>query len=654
MVLFCSSGEFESLCRDISGKADVLRLQAKGGSMYPFIRSGDWVDVSLCKGNAGAIRKGEILLFKKEDSLYLHRFLRRAGQGLLVKGDMSYGHDGLISEDDVFGRVVSIKRNGRRIDLCSGCNRAVNVIAADISLVLQYPLLFARKACVLGMTVLNRLQAFKVYRLIAKQALNGKVEVRAAGPQDQEQLRDLYRMAGHDIREGIAEIKKKGYWLIAESKHRVVGGLTMTRHENDPALWVIFGLEVKPLFRGMGAGRAIVKAALLKAKESGAGRIGLVVNKKNKPALGLYYSLGFKATQAPAEFNCPSDELYLSYEVENSSDWGLVLEKAVEEGVFYPLYRNLLCSGEKDTVIPQDIRERFRQTYYLYLSKSSEFISRVERILGYLESRKIRALIFKGPAIDRFIYDDFFRPRLDLDIVVRDEDLPVFESALRELGYRCLENEKDYSLPEYLNSRFFIPQTDDLVCLHVHKHLINNMFLSVDNALSMDMGAVWDETELFKEYGYIYMLKPELNMIYLCEHGLKHNFEQIVFLYEIERLLGFYEGRFDWKKFVDLAVGFGLGRSAYYGLFFVKEGLSARIPQEIMDALRPKRFRVGEKSFMKNTLCLKRSRYASYPVYCAMRRGLFKKINFIFLTLFPPGFTLKGYALRILKLVLPQ
>ncbi|MFA5119191.1 MAG: GNAT family N-acetyltransferase [Candidatus Omnitrophota bacterium] len=653
MALFCSTREFESLCREIAGKADILCLQAKGGSMYPFIRSGDWVDVSFCKGKGGNIHKGDILLFKKDDSLYLHRFLRRAGEGLLVKGDMSFGHDGLISEDDVFGRVVSIKRNGRRIDLRSGCNRAVNVIAADISLVLQYPLLFARKACVLGMTLLGRLQAFKVYRMIAKQSFNGTLKVRAAGPQDQEQLRDLYRMSGHDIREGIAEIKKKGYWLIAERNRKLAGALTMTRYENDPALWVIFGLEVKPLFRGAGAGRTIVKAAILKAKESGAGRIGLAVNKKNKPALGLYYSLGFKAASAPAGFNCSLDELYLSYEVEDSSDWRLVLEKAVEEGVFYPLYRNLLCSEEKNTALARDIRERYRQAYYLYLSKSSEYIFRVERVLGFLESRKITALIFKGPAIDHFIYDNFFRPRLDLDIIVRDEDLNAFEAALRELGYRCLENEKDYSLPEYLNSRFFIPQSDDLIPLHVHKHLINNMFLTVDNALSLDMRTIWRETGLFKEYGYIYMLKPELNIIYLCEHGVKHNFDQMVFLYEIERLLGFYEEKFNWKKLVSLSERCGLGRSTYYGLYFIKEALSARIPQEVMDALRPVRFAVGEKSFVKNTLSLKRSRYASYPVYCAMRPGLLKKICFIFLTFFPPGFTLKGYATRILRLILP-
>jgi ribosomal protein S18 acetylase RimI-like enzyme len=654
MVLFCSAGEFENLCCDIADKADLLRLQAKGGSMYPFIRSGDWVSVALCKDRADSIRKGDILLFKKDDRLYLHRVLRTGGEGFFVKGDMSFGSDGVIKKDDVLARVISIQRGARRIDLGTQVNRLFSVLAADSSLFLQYPFLFARKMIDLGMVILSRIQSLKVYRLIVKKIMKGNVTIRVAGLEDVEQIRDLYLMAGHDIRDGLAQIKNEGFWLIAERKRKVVAGLTMTRYEQDPALWVIFGLEVKPFFRGMGVGRAIAEEALLKAKESGARQIGLFVKKKAKPALGLYRSLGFEVSDAvPAEFNRSSDEFYLSYEVEKSSDWRAVLEKAVGEGLFYPLYRNLLSSEVKDAIIPQAIRERFKQTYYLYLSKSSDFDFRVERILGFLESRKIKVLLFKGPAIDNFIYDGFLRPRLDLDIVVSEEEMPALENALHDLGYTIPEKEKDYPVPEYLNSRLFISQADDLIPVHVHKHLINNMFLTVDNVLSMDMEEVWQEVEPFKNYRYICMLKPELNIIYLCEHGLKHDFDQIIFLYEIERLISFYEVIFDWKKFVKLAKGLGLVRPAYYGLYFIQELLSARIPQEVMDVLKPVRFTLGEKSFIKNTLYLKRRRYGSYSVYCAMRTGIPNKIYFVFRTLFPPEFTFKGYVIRMRRLILP-
>jgi hypothetical protein len=189
--------------------------------------------------------------------------------------------------------------------------------------------------------------------------------------------------------------------------------------------------------------------------------------------------------------------------------------------------------------------------------------------------------------------------------------------------------------------------------VHVHKHLINNMFFTVDHKLSMNMEDVWQEIKPFRGYRYVAMLKPELNIIYLCEHALKHDFDQMIFLYEIERLLDHYQEIFDWKKFVRLAEGFSLERPAYYGLYFVQNLLSGRIPQEVMDALKPQRFLAGEKAFIKNTLQLKRRRYAAYAVYCAIRSGVFKKIYFIFRTFFPPEFTLKGYLMRMRRLILP-
>ena len=334
------------------------------------------------------------------------------------------------------------------------------------------------------------------------------------------------------------------------------------------------------------------------------------------------------------------------------NDWCTVLDKAVREGIFYPCYRNLLLLDVNNKLIPDELSERFRQTYYLHISKSADLVYRTEHLLDYLESRKIKTLLFKGPAIDYFIYDDFFRPRLDLDIAVEDEQVAALEEALLDLGYGAFKEEKNYPLPEYLNSRFFIPESDGLIPVHIHKHLINNMFLSVDRVLLMEMKDVWEETELFKNYRYLYMLKPELNIVYLCEHGLKHNFGQIIFLYEIAALIRNYQGRLDWKKLVGLAEGFGLGRAVYYGLYFVKEVLSADVPEEVIAGLKPKRFTLGEKRFIKNTLGRNNRRYASYPVYLAMRRGLSKKANFIFRTLLPPDFTFEGYLKRMRRLIL--
>jgi ribosomal protein S18 acetylase RimI-like enzyme len=663
MNIFCSAQEFENLCRDIADKAETMRLQAKGGSMHSFIQSGDWVDVALCKGERNDFSKGDLILFRKDDGLYLHRVLKRTGDGFLVKGDMSFGHDGIIPSNDILARAVSVQRGRRRVDLNTKPQRFRAAIAADSSLVLQYPYLWARKISAFAMAILFRIQGLHVYRRTVRKVLAVPVTIRVAGPHDEDQLRDLYRMAGRDIREGLSRIKADGFWLVAECGCRIVAGLTISRSENNAALWVIFGLEVKPLLRGLGTGRSIVEEALLKAKAAGAERIGLLVNKRAKAALGLYRSLGFEAVNVFAqEFNRASDEIYMEHRffaspilsvlMKGNPDWSSVLDSAVREGVFYPLYRSLTVADGHGTLIPADLAERFRQLYYLHISKSEQLLFQVERILDRIESGNIPVLLFKGAAIDSFIYDGYLRQRLDLDIAVRDGDMPALEKVLADLGYTQIQSDKDYPIPEYLNSRLFTTTSDSLIPVHVHRHLINNMFLTVDNTLSMDMEKVWEETERFKKFRNIFILNPECNIIFLCEHALKHDCDQLIFLYEIERSICCYRERLDWEKLITMAEAFRLSRAVYYGLYFVEETLSADIPKEVMERLKPARFTFGERKFIKNTLKKQHRRYASYPVYLAMRTGLLKKAYFMFRTLIPPGFTLKGYLMRLRRSIL--
>jgi hypothetical protein len=335
--------------------------------------------------------------------------------------------------------------------------------------------------------------------------------------------------------------------------------------------------------------------------------------------------------------------------VDQGSFWQDVLDKTVREGVFYPFYKKLLLLDTQNIEISHGIRERYRQTYYLHAAKSSVFMLQVSRILARLESCGIDVLLFKGPAIDSYIYDDFLRPRLDLDIAVKDADVPGLERALCDSGYTAPPDPGKYPLPEYLNSRLFMPLVDELVPVHVHRHLVNNMFLTVDNMLSIDMETVWEQTVLFKDYRHIYVLKPEMNIVFLCEHGLKHDFDQMVYLYEIGQMVRFYGSMLDWQKLLVVARESGLGRAAYYGLYFVNEFFSGDVPGEIINALKPRILSGGEKKFIRNTLVFKRSRYASYPVYVSMRPGLWKKTYFMLRTLFPPEMGLKGYLVRVYR-----
>jgi len=87
-----------------------------------------------------------------------------------------------------------------------------------------------------------------------------------------------FLLAGSD---GVCQLRYRfGVWLEAE----------------DCALEDIF---VREEARGAGLGRALVEAALDRARRRGCARIELDVNEANRPALALYESLGFSAWAAP-------------------------------------------------------------------------------------------------------------------------------------------------------------------------------------------------------------------------------------------------------------------------------------------------------------------------------------------------------------------
>jgi signal peptidase I len=94
-----------------------------GASMYPWIRSGDFVFVK--RSAFDSARVGEVVLFEREKRLFVHRIVGRAieqsadecGSFLITKGDALDGKDAPVSAEEFLGRVTRIHRGERHIDL---------------------------------------------------------------------------------------------------------------------------------------------------------------------------------------------------------------------------------------------------------------------------------------------------------------------------------------------------------------------------------------------------------------------------------------------------------------------------------------------------------------------------------------------------------
>jgi Peptidase S24-like len=94
-----------------------------GGNMFPWIRGGDILFARRC--DIEHARDGEVVLFERDDRLFVHRVLQRAIANsqeiarslLLTKGDALDGCDPPVSSAEFLGRVIRLHRKRRHIDL---------------------------------------------------------------------------------------------------------------------------------------------------------------------------------------------------------------------------------------------------------------------------------------------------------------------------------------------------------------------------------------------------------------------------------------------------------------------------------------------------------------------------------------------------------
>jgi hypothetical protein len=111
------------LLQAVVGKGADFRFQARGFSMFPFIRDGDIISLSLCRDPSP--RLGEVVAFLRPETerLLVHRVVGKIGDSWMIKGDNGSKMDCLVPRANILGCVTRVEREGRRIRLGLGPER---------------------------------------------------------------------------------------------------------------------------------------------------------------------------------------------------------------------------------------------------------------------------------------------------------------------------------------------------------------------------------------------------------------------------------------------------------------------------------------------------------------------------------------------------
>jgi signal peptidase I len=116
--LFIYSDDLILLLREVIGKGAVLRFQARGYSMSPFIKHGDIITVAPLKNS---IKTGDVVAFiGNGKKLIVHRIIGKIKNSFVIKGDNLSEADGVIPENNILGYVRKVERDGTNISLGLG------------------------------------------------------------------------------------------------------------------------------------------------------------------------------------------------------------------------------------------------------------------------------------------------------------------------------------------------------------------------------------------------------------------------------------------------------------------------------------------------------------------------------------------------------
>ena len=126
---------FSEMLEETLNRGHSIRFRAPGDSMYPTICDDDLITVEPIK--PATVIVGDIILYEHKSKVTVHRvmhILKRseknscsALQGpqdrslsetleFVLRGDAAIKYDDPVCADQILGKVVSIERNGRRID----------------------------------------------------------------------------------------------------------------------------------------------------------------------------------------------------------------------------------------------------------------------------------------------------------------------------------------------------------------------------------------------------------------------------------------------------------------------------------------------------------------------------------------------------------
>ena len=258
-------------------------------------------------------------------------------------------------------------------------------------------------------------------------------------------------------------------------------------------------------------------------------------------------------------------------------DWQAFLQLATAHGVRPLVYQSLHSTCWE--ALPEAARQELSHFYSANSAKNRFLAGELLHILQLFEAEHILAVPFKGPMLAAVLYGDLaLREFTDLDILIRERDIPKAREILSNQGYRS-----------NLASAVITPDVnvDELhsastgISLELHWQFSPRRFVS-----SLVAEDVWNGIKPIVIFDrQVWSFSSQDMFLFLAVHGGKHSWSALKWLCDLAEFIR-SNPELDWPHLFNRAEALGAARTCRLGIYLAAELLQAEVPSSIVCAVR--------------------------------------------------------------------
>ena len=285
--------------------------------------------------------------------------------------------------------------------------------------------------------------------------------------------------------------------------------------------------------------------------------------------------LALARTRQPSEVRQHIHDL-----AEGVIDWERLYELAWRHRLVPLIFRSLEESG---IAIPLDIRDTLDGDRAGAALRSLAYTEELLQIRSAFLTESIEFAVLKGPVLGVAFYDDLgLRPFGDLDILVRFDDVLRAKELLVGLGYRPDPPMSPRQERAFLagQSAYEFFQDEKGFKVELHTALVHRRF-----DFHHDIERIWAQTTSTTiGNAPICMLGTDDLLLFLCVHGAKHSWRQLIWVCDVAELIRARPG-IEWSKLIDEAEQRHCARMLFLGLYLANRWLDASLPSPVQARL---------------------------------------------------------------------